>query len=174
MLKVYIVITILLIGDLTVYLTNGISISGQLIDKIIFWTWGILSPIVIVKYSKRIWVKWYLGLVLFLITLSFIPMGIPFLKVALFATEFNNERRIRGYRLREGAKSVIAIPKISLIKDIGVFEKEIGEIDFYIEIDENSYRLSEIEKIDINEEVDSVIIEFAVENQSTIQKIKKN
>ena len=173
MIKGYISISILLIVDLSLYLTKGISISGQICDKILFWTWLILTPIIIVKYFKEKLAKWYLGIIISLTILSLLPMGIPFLTITAFAIGNDFEKKIDNYKLREGTKSIIAIPKIRLIKNIWIIEKEIGESDFYVEFKENSYRLKDIEKIKLQDETDSLNFEFTIGTRTTNRKFKK-
>lgn len=97
-------------------------------------------------------------------------MGIPFLTIVAFAIETDNEKKIRNYRLREGAESVIAIPKIKVIKKMGILEKEIGETNFYIKIGENNYRLTDFDEIKLNKKGDSLSLEFEIGDQ--IEKIK--
>ena len=172
MIKGYFIISILLIVDLILYLTNGISISGQFSDKILFWIWLIMTPILIVKYFHKKLAKLYLGVIGFLIVLSLLPMGIPFLTIIAFAIVNDSEKKIENYKMREGAKSVIAIPKIRLIKNMGIIEKEVGETEFYVVFKEGSYRLEEIEEINLIEESDSLNFEFRIGDQRTNRKFK--
>ena len=173
MLKGYITIAILLIADLVLYLTNGISLIGQISDKILFWIWLIFTPIVIIKYFKKKWTKWYLGLIGILLILSLFPMGLPMISIISFAIENDDERKVENYRLREGAKSAIAIPKIYLLKNWGIIEKKIGETDFEIEINGEHFRLNEFDKINLSEEKDSLNFEFIIREKRTNKKFEK-
>ncbi|MEM6806127.1 MAG: hypothetical protein AAF696_32315 [Bacteroidota bacterium] len=76
MLKGYLLLSILLIADLAVYLADGISLLGQISDKILFWTWLISTPIIIFKYYQKSWAKWYLGslFILFILNLFLMPL----------------------------------------------------------------------------------------------------
>ena len=172
MTRVYIVISILLIIDVVLHFTNGISILGQNSDRILFWTWLIMTPILIVKNFERRWARWYFGIIIISFVLSLFPMGIPFLTICAFAVETDVEKRIGDYRLREGAKSVIAIPKITIIEEMGILEKEIGETDFYLKVGENNYQLADFNEIELNEEGDSLRLNFVLGNQSVIKKVK--
>ncbi|MCC6725223.1 MAG: hypothetical protein IT258_11985 [Saprospiraceae bacterium] len=154
------------------HFTNGISFLGQISDRILFWTWLIMTPILIVKNFERRWARWYFGIIIISFVLSLLPMGIPFLTICAFAVETDVERRIGDYRLREGAKSVIAIPKITLIEEMGILEKEVGETDFYIDIAGDNFRLNDFDDIRLNEESDSVRLDFFLGNQSVMKKIK--
>ncbi len=99
-------------------------------------------------------------------------MGVPFFMVVAFAIQTDVEKEIGDYRLREGVKSVLAIPKIRLIEEIGILEKEIGETDYYIDIAGEDYRLNDFDDISLNEESDSVRLDFVLGNQSVMKKIK--
>lgn len=173
MLKGYSIISFVLMTDFILYFTNGISISGQIPDIVVFWTWAVMTPIVILRYFHQKWAKWLLKTVGLFMLLSLIPMGIPFLTIALFATGTDNERVVQNYTLREGAKSVLAIPKIRVVKSIGILEKEIGETDFNIEIEEKFYGLIDFDDINIIEEKDSLEIEFVIGNEIEKRKLRK-
>jgi hypothetical protein len=67
---------------------------------------------------------------------------------------------------------VIAIPKITLIEEMGILEKEVGETDFYIDIAGDNFRLNDFDDISLNEESDSVRLDFVLGNQSVMKKIK--
>ena len=171
MLKGYITVSILLIADLALYLSCGISLTGQLSDKVLFWTWLIMTPIITFKYFKSSWTKLYLGIIGILIVLSLIPMAIPFISIVGFASGMDNERLVNEYKLREGSKSAIAIPKIYLLKQWGVFEREIGETEFQIEIGDIYYRVAEFEKIVLTEE-ENLVFEFKIGNNSATRTFK--
>ncbi|MDW3652806.1 MAG: hypothetical protein R8P61_37350 [Bacteroidia bacterium] len=155
------------------YLTSGISLIGQISDKVLFWTWLILTAIVIIKYFKRRLIKGYLVFLGILLMLSLFPMALPFLSIFSFATENDYEVQIENYRLREGVKSAIAIPKIYLLQEWGFLEKEIGETNFTIEIDNQYYKIDEIEEISLSEEKDSLSFEFRLKEKSAYRKFKK-
>ena len=97
-------------------------------------------------------------------------MALPFLNVVAFAIENCDERKFEEYYLREGAESAIAIPKLRLIKKLGVFEKQLNETDFYIDFGEHSSRLGEIDDIKMIKEADSLKFEFKDRNQTIIRK----
>lgn len=173
--RIYVILSILLITDLALYLFYGISLSGQLSDLILFWIWLILTPYIIVKNFRKKWSKFYLGMLILLLMMSLFPMGVPILTITAFAIDINGsaERKVQDYRLREGVKSVIAIPKINLIKDYGIIEKEIGESNFYIKVDHKNYCLENVTDIKLKEENDSLNFELKIGNQTTNRKFRK-
>ena len=67
---------------------------------------------------------------------------------------------------------MIAIPKITIIEEMGILEKEIGETDFYLKVGENNYQLADFNEIELNEEGDSLRLNFVLGNQSVIKKVK--
>lgn len=170
--KVYIILTILLVVDFTLYLSGGISFVGQWADKILFWAWLLLSPITIVKLFKKRWIKWYLGMLLITFTLSLIPMGMPFISAMSFALYFDEEKNSENYTFREGTRSPVAIPHIYILEKNGAFEREVGETDFYISFGGKSYRLEEIDEIHASPFQDSLEVIFKVGEDIKRTKVK--
>ena len=175
MLKAYIIITLLLLIDLFLYLFFQISLAGQFLDKLLFWVWFIFTIVTLIKFAKSVWAKCYAGLLVLLIFLSLIPMGIPIISLISFATNFDEERRVDNFVLREGAKSPIAIPKIYLLKNKGLFEKEIADLDYQILFEDAAYyRLEEFDKINSTNGTNKLQFEFKIGNKSVIREFEKN
>ncbi len=172
MIKGYLIITIILITDLIVYLFKGISLSGQLSDKILFWLWLIMTIIVAIRFLKRKkWVKWYLGIIVVLIILSLIPGGVPFLSLTEFATRINTERRIENYRLRSASIGLIDnISIIKVVRNMGIIEIEIDEMDFN-NYDEN-YSIYNIDEIRLLKEKDVIFFEFKIDGFTIKKKLE--
>ncbi|WP_378174023.1 hypothetical protein [Aquimarina sp. SS2-1] len=163
MIKAYIAISILLASIFCLYILKGISFAGQLSDKILFWTWLLMTVIIVVRFIKKRWVKWYVSIIGFLIILSLIPMGTPFLMLTNFTLDINGdyEVRIENYRLREEKQGIYSSPIIKVIKNIGVFEIEIDEMDFG-ECAGEYDTLSNVNEINVLEEDNNVFFVFKI------------
>lgn len=174
MIKGYLIITLLLITDFVLYLLKGISLSGQLSDKILFWVWLIMTIIVAIKYFKSSkWLKWYLGILGVAIILSIIPMGIPFFKLTEFATNIKFEKRVENYRLRYDEVGLIDhLPLIKVVRNLGAIEIEIDEMDFgsYSE----NYSLYDVDKIRLLREGNGLFFEFEIEGATIRKKLGSN
>ncbi len=171
-IKLYIWITILMLIDLIFYLTKRISFAGNLFDRMILWIWFIGTFYIIFKYIKEKWSKLYGIILIGLILLSLFPMGIPILTITAFAIVNENSVKVDNeIRLLETAKSVIGKPYISIIKNYWIFEKEIGEIDYYFELNDNYYTLKDSKSIKRLSNTDSgkVQLEFEFKNKKIIK-----
>src|SRR5690348_5229640 len=74
LLKIYIGLTFLLLLDTALYLYNEISLPGHFSDWALFWTWIILTILVISSNIKKRWTRIYaIGLLGFMIV-TMIPM----------------------------------------------------------------------------------------------------
>lgn len=171
MIKGYIIITILLITDFSLYLLKGISLSGQLSDKILFWIWLIMTIIVTIKFFKsKKWIKWYLGIVGISIIISIIPMGIPFLMLTEFATNTKYEKHIENYKLRHDEESFFdKLPIIKVVRNIGIIEIEIDEMDFSF-YGEN-YSLFDVDKIHLLKRKNEIFFVFEIEDFTITKKL---
>lgn len=175
LLKIYTFITVLLLVDFALYLSRGISLPGQMSDFILFWSWLLLTPVLIFKKPRIPGMKYYALTLGLLIVLSLIPMGVPFLTIFAFATnlEGNDSQMVENYRLQENAKSVIAIPKIEVIKPRGLVEQKIGEMEFWLPVGEQDYRLQEAKEVTVREVNDSLEFNFTFETGSLKRVIDK-
>lgn len=145
-------------------------------DKILYWAWLLLTPVVIYQHFRRRWIKRYsifLGLLFFL---SLLPMGIPLLIILAYTIDLSGaEARMAGpYRLQENARSVIAIPKVEVIRPYGLLlEKRTDEMEFYFEVDDQSYSLKDVKTIVVVEAADSVRFDFSFPTGTVSRKIKR-
>ncbi|WP_299435568.1 hypothetical protein [uncultured Aquimarina sp.] len=174
MLKGYIIITVLLAIDFCLYVFIGVSLSGQLSDKILFWIWLIMTIIVVIKFfTYKKWLKWYLGIVGAFIILSVIPMGMPFFALIEFATNTSFERRIEDYRLRDGEAGLIDQTSIiKVVRNMGIIEIEFDEIEF--DNDTKNYSLFDVGGIRLLKEKDDMFFEFEISNETVTKKIGNN
>ncbi|WP_222983285.1 hypothetical protein [Flagellimonas meishanensis] len=176
-IKIYIGITILLVADLILYLTNGISFAGNIIDRLIFWIWFIGTFYIVFKYVRKKWAKIYGMTLVGLTVLSFFPMGAPILTITAFAITNENSQKIDNeIRIFETAKSVIGRPYISVVRNYWIFEKEVGGMDYDFEINDEYYNLKDSKSIKRlpDSEDGKVRLEFEFENGKIIKTAHNN
>ena len=173
--RIYWALTILLLVDTTLYLFKEISLPGHWTDWILFWCWFVLTFIVTLGQIRKKWAIAYGISLLILTMLSLLPMGVPFLTIVAFAIELgdNSIKLDSRVRLRETAKSVIAIPTIEAVKDYYIFERTIGTTDFYFDIGDKSYRLGDVETVRkvIDGNADRLTIEFKFKDGTVIRTL---
>jgi hypothetical protein len=162
--RIYWALTILVLADVSLYVTAQVSLPGHWLDWALFWCWFILTFIVTLMHIKERWAFWYSVTLVVLTTLSLFPMGIPFLSVVAFAISpvDHSVRLDSRVILRETSRSVIAIPTVEAVKSYYIFERTIGNTDFNFSVNDKSYRLIDVESVRTisNDNADGLTIEF--------------
>jgi hypothetical protein len=152
LLAFYWIESALLIVDTTLYLKEGISLAGYGTDKLLFWTWCIITLIVIRNSVKRMWAKIYAGLLVASLILSMLPMLLPLIAVIQFALaqdrnchyELNSRLRIQ-----EVKPFGLAMPLVEVIENHGAWEKVIGSEHIRFVVNDESYTLCDVQSIRI-------------------------
>jgi len=175
LLNTYIGLTVLLLTDLILYLSKGISLPGHISDWALFWLWTGLTFAILIKYRNKKAARMYvIALVVFTI-LTMVPMMIPFLTIFTFAGDLNDKRyRINEtVELMEFSKSVISIPSVVAVKSFVLYEKIIGETRFEFEVGDDYLRIEDAKEIEQlpNDKNDSLRIEFKFETGNVIRTL---
>ena len=158
------------------------SYRGYYSDKIINWIWLLLNFLIIIIYWKKKFVKISLLIVVLFLSLSIIPMGIPFFgKVYYFSTidDYQQIKLNENYRIERTRQNALSMPRIYIFQDKGILEKNIcrtkyQEIIQKIEkknsyssdIDERTTQIQQAKLISINK--DSLGIEYKILNKKGI------
>ena len=175
--KIYIGLTILLLADFILYLTAGITLATKLADQILFWTWFILTFIVVFGELKKKAIQIYGFVLIGLAILSALPMGIPIMSI--FAFMIPNPQQEYLYqdeeiKLEITGKSVISKTYVVVVKNYFIFEKEIAEWDSEILSGNKYYFIDDIKEITrkekANENVITLVFDFGTEK--IVKKIK--
>ncbi|MFS4468468.1 hypothetical protein [Maribacter sp. 2210JD10-5] len=175
--KIYIGLTILLLADLILYLTAGITLATKLADQILFWTWFVLSFIVIFGQFRKKWARIY-GLVLGITALlSLFPMGVPILSIYAFMIPNPQPEYLyqdNEIKVERSTKSVIGRTYIGVVKNYWIFEKEIAELDAEFEIGKIYYHIDDIKSITrMNKDnKNSIKLDFDFGTENVVKEIK--
>lgn len=176
LLKIYIGLTILLVVDTTLYLYEGISLPGHFSDWILLWIWLVTTIIIVAFNVRKRWAKIYAMVLIVFTILTMLPMMIPFVTIFAFAFNAPSVRYTvsNEIKLQEHSKSIISIPSIVATKSYGLYEKIIGETDFYFKIGEHDYRIQDASSIKqfSAENSDSLKIEFNFKNDTIVRTLK--
>ncbi|WP_143519922.1 hypothetical protein [Reichenbachiella sp. 5M10] len=176
MIKIYIGITLLLLIDLTLYLTMSISFPGRLLDQGVFWVWFLGTIYLIISQFKFRWAKRYAFFLFALTILGLFPMGIPVLSTISFA--LTNEPSIQvnsDYRVFKTVKSVIGMPYISITQNFWVFEKEVGSTEFHFELSDEYLEIEDVTQVNLLESTNNQMLrfEFVFEDGKIIRNVQK-
>ena len=162
--KIYFVLTVVLLADAFMYISYGISLRGHLGDWLLFWTWLILTPIVITINFRQRWTRFYaIGLIAFTI-LTMLPMMIPFLTIIGYASR-GQEKRYRvtdRIDFHELPRNALGRTQVVAIKSFGPIEKIVAVTGVEFEINDQFYSIHDTESIKILNEnsSDSLRVEF--------------
>lgn len=125
-LRIYCILSILLIINCGLDYFQEISLRGYYSDVILFWLWLICSFVVIVVFWKKIMAKLLLATLLVTLALSIIPMMMPFYALVLSTTSLGlhlNADLNENYRAQIVQYSPMAHPWLEVIEKKGVLEK---------------------------------------------------
>lgn len=130
------------------------SYYGYWSDKIINWSWLVLTVTVILWFWRNKITRIYFFSLLTLITLSILPMGIPFFGILYNFSTIDDYQQIKlndTYRIETTKQQAMSLPRIYVYKRIGILEKNICR-PVYQEIIMNILQLKENAK-NINEKI---------------------
>lgn len=124
--KVYLFTSALMVLNVILYCFWQMSFAGYWSDRVIFWIWLLVTPIVIVSFWKKTGTKIYFWLLVAGLILSILPMAIPFFGILLAGSgsgrlnHFSLENNIRVQTVNYG---VMGRPRLQIVKDGLLFDK---------------------------------------------------
>ncbi|SUJ29122.1 Uncharacterised protein [Sphingobacterium spiritivorum] len=128
MLKIYGIISLLLLMDILAYCFFKISLKGYYSDVALVWLWFTGSLTIIILFWKRILAKILLGIITGGLILSILPMGMPFYALLFSTTPFGlwlDTDLNANYRAQIVGYSVMSHPVLQVIEKKGLLEKQI-------------------------------------------------
>lgn len=126
LLKVYLFTSALIVLNAILYCFWKMSFAGYWSDRVIFWLWLLVTPIVIVSFWKKTGTKIYFWLLIAGLILSILPMALPFFGMLLAGSgsgrlnHFSLENNIRVQTVSYG---VMGRPRLQVVKDGLLFDK---------------------------------------------------
>ena len=127
-LKVYSLISLLLIADIAAYYFYKISLRGYYSDVILFWIWFLGSITIIILFWKKIMAKLLLGAIVLALVMSILLMALPFFALVFSTTSHGlwvNKDLNKNYRAQIVGYSVMTYPVLQVIEKNGIIEKQI-------------------------------------------------
>jgi hypothetical protein len=145
------------------------SYYGYWSDKIINWSWLVLTVMVILLSWRNKITRIYFFSLLTLITLSILPMGIPFFGIIYNFSTIDDYQQIKlndTYRIETTKQQSLSLPRIYVYKRIGILEKNICR-PIYQDILMNTLKLKEYTK-DTNRKISIQKAKFITINNDSI------
>ncbi len=179
---------LLIIGIVLTF--NDYSYRGYYTDKIINWTWLLLSFLIVIIYWNKEYIKISLITFIIFIMLSIIPMGIPFFGMVYYFSSIDDYQQIQlneNYRIERTRQNALSMPRIYIYKENGILEKNIcrpsyseilGKVlnveEYKNSIDERKTDIQNARLVLINN--DSIGIEYQILNKKKIiyEKLNEN
>ena len=127
-LKIYSVISLILVADISGYYFFSLSLRGYYSDVILCWMWFFSSIAIIILFWKKIIAKLFLVVMVLALVLSILPMAIPFYALVFSVTPFGlwmNKDLNENYRAQIVGYSVMAPPVLQIIAKKGIFEQQV-------------------------------------------------
>lgn len=150
LLRVYLFISALMVLNVVLYCFWQMSFTGYWSDRVIFWIWLIVTPILVFLFWRKLWAKIYFWLLIAGLVLSILPMALPFFAIYLSGSgrgrlnHFNLENNIRVQTVGYG---VMGKPRLQIVKDGLLFDKIL--LEYADEIETTDSTLVEVK--DTNE-----------------------
>jgi len=170
-LKIYIVLTCLLLLDTFLFFRADISFPGTLADRLLFWCWLASTFFILVQYRRLLWTKVYTVLLLVLLFAAALPMGAPLVMLHTFALGKEVSFQAGNIRLSETVKNPFGRPYISVIRSYGLYEQEIATLEPDFEVKGRTYRLEDVLSVkEVTNNVQKELV-FVFKTGSVIREI---
>ncbi|RZK69063.1 MAG: hypothetical protein EOO85_23055 [Pedobacter sp.] len=130
LIRIYIFISALIVLDVILYYYWQISFTGYWSDRIIFWIWLLATPLFILSFWKKLWIKIYFWLLVAGLVFSIIPMALPFFGILLSGSgsgRLNHFSLDNNIRVQTVGYGVMGRPRIQLVRDGFLFDKILLE-----------------------------------------------
>jgi|GEM_PF-2454812 len=177
LVNAYVLVSLLLVLNLSLYLGWRISLPGYWSDRVLFWVWLLLTAVVLKRGWQRKATKLYSGLLVALLVLSMVPMMLPFSIIVItgFGLDRDYWKDMDGrIRIQQTGKSIMAVPTLEVIEKKGVYEQQIGSLNARELWDEDdTYPLRDLLTLHVRQQLkDSAQVELVFKKGKQIHWIK--
>jgi hypothetical protein len=128
----YVLVSLLLVLDVSLYVGWRISLAGYWSDRVLFWIWLVFTAVVLKRGWNRRATKIYAGLLVALLVLSMVPMMINFSTIVMvgFGLDRDYAKDIEGrIIIQQTGKSIMSVPTLEVIEKKGIYERQIGSMN---------------------------------------------
>lgn len=173
----YMLISLIMLVDITVILTWQISLAGYWSDRLVFWIWLLTTLPFLIIFWKSIYTKIYCIVLVLGLLFSIAAMMLPFFGILFSSTGMER----RSYYTPDTGKyrvqliqSVMARPRLQIIKNKGIVEKVILFTDAdFLKNDNLKVGYESVIGLDIlKDKPDSLVLEFHMPGQKIVKGFK--
>lgn len=130
LIRVYLFICALIVLNVALYSFWRMSFTGYWSDRIIFWIWLLVTPVIVFSFWKKLWAKIYFWLLVAGLILTILPMALPFFGILLSGSgsgRLNHFSLDKNFRVQTVGYGVMGRPRLQLVKDGFLFDKILLE-----------------------------------------------
>lgn len=173
----YMLISLIMLVDITVILTWQISLAGYWSDRLVFWIWLLTTLPFLIIFWKSIYTKIYCIVLVLGLLFSIAAMMLPFFGILFSSTGMER----RSYYTPDTGKyrvqliqSVMARPRLQIIKNKGIVEKVILFTDAdFLKNDHLKVGYESVIGLDVLKDTpDSLVLEFHMPGQKIVKGFK--
>lgn len=174
----YMIMTMLLLVDITAILLWQISLAGYWTDRLVFWTWFLSTFAFLIVFWKSILTKIYLFVLILGVLMSIVPMMLPFYGILFSSTGMER----RSYYTPEYGKyrvqliqSVMSRPRLQIIENKGIVEQVILFTDAdFLKSDHVKVGYESVIRLDVlKDSPDSLTLKFYTPSQEIEKSFMK-
>ncbi|MFD2903884.1 hypothetical protein [Sphingobacterium anhuiense] len=175
----YMLISLIMLVDITVILTWQISLAGYWSDRLVFWIWLLTTLPFLIIFWKSIYTKIYCIVLVLGLLFSIAAMMLPFFGILFSSTGMER----RSYYTPDSGKyrvqliqSVMARPRLQIIKNKGIVEKVILFTDAdFLKNDHLKVGYESVIGLDVLKDTpDSLVLEFHMPGKKIVKGFKLN
>lgn len=175
----YMLISLIMLVDITVILTWQISLAGYWSDRLVFWIWLLTTLPFLIIFWKSIYTKIYCIVLVLGLLFSIAAMMLPFFGILFSSTGMER----RSYYTPDSGKyrvqliqSVMARPRLQIIKNKGIVEKVILFTDAdFLKNDNLKVGYESVIGLDVVKDTpDSLVLEFHMPGKKIVKGFKLN
>jgi hypothetical protein len=156
LVRIFAILTTLLIIDLSLYLLFEISFAGHLADQILFWCWLVVGIIFLVKVVKNGFTLFFGFILIAVISFIYWPIAITIFSFFISMTPTLGADYLyqdKDIRVEVTSDGIMGMPYVQVTKKYMILEKKISRLDFQGEANEEYHSVFDIKSIyrtDIN------------------------
>lgn len=173
----YMLISLIMLVDITVILTWQISLAGYWSDRLVFWIWLLTTLPFLIIFWKSIYTKIYCIVLVLGLLLSIAAMMLPFFGILFSSTGMER----RSYYTPDSGKyrvqliqSVMARPRLQIIENKGIVEKVVLFTDAdFLKNDHLKVGYESVIGLDVLKDTpDSLVLEFHMPGKKIVKGFK--
>lgn len=177
----YMLISLIMLIDITAILTWQISLAGYWSDRLVFWIWLLSTLPFLIIFWKSIYTKMYFIVLILGLLFSIAAMMLPFFGILFSSTGLERQAYYtpdKGKYRVQLIQSVMGRPRLQIIENKGVVEKVVLFTDAdFLKNDNLKMGYESVIGLDVLQDTpDSLILQFHIPTKEIVKgfKLKEN